>query len=84
MFLMTMPDTFKIGDTETVRINGQAATLTWRDAGTLVVNGTDARTILRCAPGGPGLIDFMCGDPGEPGSSYGADGPIVFRRHAGA
>jgi hypothetical protein len=79
MFFMTMPETFTIGDTASVRIDKQPATLTWRDAGTLVINGTDARTILRSGPGGPGLIDFVCTDAGEASTDYAADGPIIWK-----
>jgi hypothetical protein len=80
MFSMTMPKTFKIGDTEPVRINGKPATLTWRDAGTLVINGTDARRILRCVPFTDDLIDFICSDGDAPPDAYGADGPVIWRR----
>jgi hypothetical protein len=36
MFMMTMPKTFKIGDTADCRINRKPARLTWQDAKTLV------------------------------------------------
>jgi hypothetical protein len=67
MFVIEMSQAFRVGDTATVRINGAAATLTWRDARTLVINGTDARTILdrRLVPnraGGALLRAFTCAD----------------------
>lgn len=67
MFVMTMAATFRIGDRADVRINGEPATLTWRDATTLVINDQDARRIVMHEIGG---IDgagcpvqtFTCGD----------------------
>jgi hypothetical protein len=54
---MTMPKTFKIGDTADCQINKAPARLTWRDAKTLViepdVDGTlraQARTRDLCHP----------------------------------
>jgi hypothetical protein len=61
MFLMTMPTTFAIGATAPVTINGQDTTLTWRDATTLVIGGTDARRILDVRDD-DGLRLFICGD----------------------
>lgn len=67
MFVMTMAATFAIGDRAQVRINGEDATLYWRDAETLVINGTDARRIVlhetdgldgACRP----VQTFTCGD----------------------
>ena len=45
MFIMTMPDTFKVGDTADVRINGETKQLTWRDTRTLVIEPNDHRAI---------------------------------------
>lgn len=67
MFVMTMAQSFGVGDTAPVRINGEAATLHWRDPQTLVINGTDARRILAMdtGPDGAGRT-FTCSDPEEP------------------
>jgi hypothetical protein len=46
MFTITMPWSFKIGDTADVKIYDEPAKLTWRDNDTLVI-GDDARTILQ-------------------------------------
>jgi hypothetical protein len=46
MFMMTMPISFRVGDTAQVKINGEAATLTWQTSRTLVINGTDTRAII--------------------------------------
>ena len=46
MFMMTMVTSFQVGDRAEVRINGQPATLFYRDARTLVINETDVRQIL--------------------------------------
>jgi hypothetical protein len=46
MFLISMPLDFKVGGTAQVRINKKPATLFWRDANTLVVNGADSRRVL--------------------------------------
>ena len=61
MFFMSMPLTFKVGDTAPVRVNKQPATLLWRDANTLVLNGTDARRILHSHVSG-NLRNFTCTD----------------------
>jgi hypothetical protein len=69
MFIMTMADTFQIGDRWEVRINGDPATVTWRDAHTLVINDRDARRILMIDHGldgaGRSVLTFTCGD-GDP------------------
>lgn len=66
MFVMTMADSFHIGDTAPVRINGEPATLHYRDPGTLVINGTDARRIVMVDEGTDGAgrpcRTFTCGD----------------------
>lgn len=68
MFTMTMSTTFAIGATEPVRIhqNGTTleTTLTWRDAQTLVIGGTDRRRILHTSEAN-GLRQFVCNDPAE-------------------
>src|SRR5215470_13109237 len=66
MFFMSMPKTFKIGDTLDCRINMEPARLTWRDAKTLVIEPEDARVILTTSYEGD-LIHFTCGDAGGAG-----------------
>jgi hypothetical protein len=46
MLTITLPATFKIGDTVDCRVNKQPARITWRGAATLVVEPKDARTVL--------------------------------------
>jgi hypothetical protein len=66
MFIMTMSTAFQIGDRAEVRINGEAATLYWRDDLTLVINHTDARRIVMVDDGIDGLgravRTFTCAD----------------------
>jgi len=47
MLIISIPHIHKIGDTVDVRINFEPAKLTWADAHTLVINGTDRRRILQ-------------------------------------
>jgi hypothetical protein len=82
MFIMHMPENFKIGDSADCRINNEPTRLTWRDEKTLVIGDNDARTIvtthiennLRC---------FVCGDADD--TQYGVEevpgeGFIVFAK----
>lgn len=69
MFFISMPDTFKLGDTEGCRINGQPAKIEWRDADTLVILPDDARPILAVEKVGK-LISFTCGHQGETKADY--------------
>lgn len=66
MFIMTMAETFHLGDRATVLINGEPATLHWRDVDTLVINDADARRILMWDRGidgaGRAVQTFTCGD----------------------
>lgn len=63
---MTMPATFRLGDRAAVRINGEPATLTWREADTLVINDVDARRIVLRDTGidgaGRPVQTFTCDD----------------------
>lgn len=61
MFVISMPNTFKIGDTADCNINRKPARLTWRDQNTLVIEPGDARKIVRVVPVGD-LISFTCAD----------------------
>ena len=68
MFIMHMPWTFRVGDRAPVKINGEAATLWWRETDTLVINETDARRICDRRPVDEDLQAFICTDPD--GSAY--------------
>jgi hypothetical protein len=76
MFLMTMPKTFKVGDTADCRINKMPARITWRSRGELVIEPDDARVILRIDTDGE-LISFVCSDPGRTADDYTDDGLIL-------
>lgn len=66
MFIMTMARMFQVGDRAKILINGEPATLTYRDPDTLVINDTDARRILATDTGfdgaGRAVRTFTCGD----------------------
>src|SRR5262245_53220872 len=81
MFVMTMPKTFRVGDTADCRINKQPARLTWRDAKTLVIEPNDARTIITTHYDGD-LVHFTCGDAGviTVDGDEGIEGYIVTTR----
>jgi hypothetical protein len=70
MFIMHMPKSFKVGDTEACRINGEPAQLTWRSADTLVIGDNDARLIVQTHVE-DGLRCFICGDADD--SQYGVE-----------
>jgi hypothetical protein len=65
-FMIVMATTFNVGDRAEVQINGAPATLFWRDDATLVINETDARTIVEIDTGHDGLGRpsrcFLCSD----------------------
>jgi|RhiMethySRZTD1v2_1073278.scaffolds.fasta_scaffold256067_2 hypothetical protein len=65
MFFVSMPNTFKVGDTAERKINKEPARLTWRDANTLVIEPNAPRVIMTMTPDGE-LIHFTCGDAGDP------------------
>lgn len=69
MLFITIPRHHRIGDTAAVRINGDPAKLTWQDAETLVINGTDKRRIrmVQEATDGAGqpCWSFIAGDSAE-------------------
>lgn len=85
MFIMHMPKSFKVGDTEACRINGEPAQLTWRSPDTLVIGDNDARSIVKTHIE-DGLRCFICGD--ADGTQYGVEevpgeGFIVFSKPNG-
>ena len=61
MFSISMPESFKVGDTEACCINGKPAQLTWRSRDTLVIGADDARQIVKTHVE-DGLRCFVCGD----------------------
>jgi hypothetical protein len=61
MFIISMPKTFKVGDTVDCRINAAPARVTWRDAGTLVIEPDDPRNLISTETDGE-LTHFFCGD----------------------
>jgi hypothetical protein len=61
MLTLYMPGTFKLGDTDHCRINGDKSWITWRDGDTLAVDG-DARRILFTVIDKAGLRLFIAGD----------------------
>ena len=61
MFNIGVPLSFKIGDTLAVTVNKSLATLFWRAADILVLNGRDARKILLEFEDGD-LHYFTCAD----------------------
>jgi hypothetical protein len=76
-YIIYMPQTFKIGDTETCKINGETQQVTWRDKTTLVIEPDDPRAIVtRTQPGD--LTCFFCADAGVP-----ADAHDVIREDGG-
>jgi hypothetical protein len=81
MFLMTMPKTFKIGDTAECPINGEPARITWRSRSVLVIEPDDARDILRVdTDDRRDLLDFVCGDPGLTTDDYVQEGAIIRQK----
>jgi hypothetical protein len=78
MFIISMPKTFKVGDSTDVRVNGRAERVTWRDAKTLVIEPDDARFILRVAPGPGDLDTFCCCDPDGTGAIGVGEGKLCM------
>jgi hypothetical protein len=79
MFLISMPRDFQVGQTQAARVNGQPASVTWRDEHTLVIGKDDPRVILSAELIGP-LIHFTCGGQGKTLDDYGFDGPVVCEK----
>jgi hypothetical protein len=80
MFIMHMPESFKIGDTAACCINGEPAQLTWLSPDILVIGDNDVRHIVKTHVEN-GLRCFICGDADD--SQYGVEdipggGFIVF------
>jgi hypothetical protein len=84
MFIMHMPESFKLGDTAACRINGEPAQLTWRGPDTLIIGGNDARHIVKTHVE-DGLRCFVCSDADDSQKydvmDVGGGGFIVF--HSG-
>jgi hypothetical protein len=64
MFFMQVPKTMQVGDSHACRINGQAATVTWRGTDTLTIEPGDDRPILSTFIDGEYRV-FMCGHAGD-------------------
>ena len=45
MFILTLPATFNVGDTATVKVNGRDTTVTYTDSHTLTLGSGETRTI---------------------------------------
>jgi len=86
MFVMQMPESFKLGDTAICKVNGKPTALTWRSPQTLVIGTTDARHIVRTHIE-DGMRVLICGD--ADGTEYGVEevpgeGFIVFAKPEGS
>lgn len=64
MFYLNLPASAKVGDTVQVKINGDPASVTWRDKDTLVIEPDDYRPIFYTSLDG-NLRSFFCGSAGE-------------------
>jgi hypothetical protein len=63
MLMMQVPKTMKVGESAVCRINGEPATVTWRDTKTLVIEPGDARLIIHSRIDRDMRV-FFCGDAG--------------------
>jgi hypothetical protein len=61
MFILTMPIQFKVGDSGSVKINGEHNHVTWLDQDTLRISHRDDRNIERMTESGD-TRTFYCGD----------------------
>jgi hypothetical protein len=77
MFMISMPKTFKVGDTEDCRINGKPERLLWKDASTLVILPDEAHPIVTMRLDGD-LRCFMCGRAGAEATDYVVDADSMF------
>jgi hypothetical protein len=77
MFIIHMPEDFKVGDTQPCRINGESQRVTWRDQHTLVIEPDDVRQVFHTETDGE--LRFMCGDAGAKKASLyrGPDASVV-------
>ena len=81
MLILSMPLTFKVGDSAVCRINGQESRVTYRDKDTLVIEPGDARAILNVVPDGE-LNRFFCGHAGKEATDYTRTGPVLHVKGA--
>ena len=79
MFLMHTPKTFRVGDSQDCRINGEAARITWKNAKTLVIEPGDERAILHTLIDGELRVFFCSSDKRSEGYNVeqSPDGVIV-------
>jgi hypothetical protein len=75
MFFISVPETFKVGDTTDCRINGVPQRLTWRDKNTLVIepDATTGHRVPHVADGVEGLIDTLSQRVGQLDAEYGLE-----------
>lgn len=67
MSVVWLPESFNVGDTVDVKINGESKPLTWRGDDCLVVGPDDVRKIVSAALMWRGLRQFLCTDvDGDP------------------
>jgi hypothetical protein len=66
MFIIHLPETFKVGDTHEATINGRKAQVTYTDVRTLTIGAADHRRILSrdtvVSDGKDNLVCFFCSD----------------------
>ncbi|HTQ97500.1 MAG TPA: hypothetical protein VMH89_11880 [Candidatus Acidoferrum sp.] len=62
MFIMYMPEDFKVKDSREVVINGTKTQLTYTDIHTLTIGASDRRRILSREVGDDRLACFICSD----------------------
>ena len=82
MFIIHMPESFKVGDTAACKINRERSQLTWRSLDTLVIGAADARHIVKTHVE-DGMRVFVCGDADD--SEYSVEeipgeGFIIFKQ----
>jgi hypothetical protein len=62
MFIIHLPEPFKVGDTHEATINGRKSQVTYTDVHTLTIGAADHRRILSKDAGEGGLVCFVCSD----------------------
>jgi hypothetical protein len=72
LFVVWMPESFNVGDTADVKINGESKRKTWRGDDCLVVGPDDVHKMVSAALMWRGLRQFLCTD---------ADGDPSFQVH---
>ena len=76
MLILHLTALFRVGDRAGCTINGHPAEVYWRDPSTLVLNGSDVRSILVIERGGIDgagrpIVTFTCADAAaEPDTAF--------------